>query len=408
MRSLTCLLGLVSALLVGACAGSEAPAAEDAAAASPPSCRLDVDVVFWGARQWLELGEALANDSSRCAEYYISIPPRDDDKTELRGRAQFDQMRALSPRVHPVAEIRWTSPTGWREWVIRNGRTFYEGGVTARRRMAARRLDVAAGETWAFNELTAEVLEGSPGARAEVLEFMRGLYDGEPGMPKARGIVFNVWMPSDSGRADVAAYKQSLQAWLTDEPFWSELDGYVDFFANEVYVSARNWGVSGAPLARRAEHLNDYFHHMTALAEAGPESAEAARGFLRRTYLPLANAAWPSEVIGGTDTLSAETMAHFVSTQVYAIRHYANSHPRTAPQGRLGFAWAPLAEIDGYSEDGRNLLRARLASAIHESSEEGTNSQMGACGPPGEHVWCEGEVPGAEFADVWKTFSGWD
>jgi hypothetical protein len=408
MRSFTCLLGLVSVLLVGAWAGSEAPAADGPAAASPPYCRLDVDVVFWGARQWLQLGEALANDYSRCAEYYISIPPRDDDRTVLRGRGQFDAMRALHPRVHPVAEIRWTSDTGWRAWVIRNGQTFYEGGVTARRRMAARGLDSAAGETWAFNELTPEVLDGAPGARAEILEFMRGLYDGAPGMPKARGIVFNVWLPSDSGRAEVAAYKESLQAWLTDEPFWNELDSYVNFFANEVYVSARNWGVSGAPLARRAEHLNDYFHHMTALAEAGPESAEAARGFLRRTSLPLANAAWPSELIGGTDVLSAETMAHFVSTQVYAIRHYANSHPRTGPQGRLGFAWAPLTEIDGYSEEGRDLLRARLASAIHESSEEGTNSQMGACGPPGEHVWCEGEVAGAEFADVWKTFSDWD
>lgn len=61
-------------------------------------------------------------------------------------------------------------------------------------------------------------------------------------------------MPSDSSTADVAAYRESLQAWLMDEPFWSELDRYVEFFANEVYVSARNWGVSGAvPGAEVAE-----------------------------------------------------------------------------------------------------------------------------------------------------------
>lgn len=401
MRSLACLFVAVCALLAGACGGDD-PTAEDTSAAS---CEEDEHAVFWGARLWLELGEALANDASPCIEYYISIPPEDEDKTVLRGRAQFDRIRALDPRIHPVAEIRWTSPEGWREWVLRNGGDFYEGGVTARRRMAERGLDVAAGETWAFNELDEVVLEGAPGARTEVLEFMRGLYDGGQGMPKARGIVFNIRIPSDADAAEVAAYKESLQAWLTDEPFWSELDGYVDFFANEVYPSSTNWGVAGSSVEERAEHLNAYLQHMTALAEAGPESVEAARRFLRRTHLPLANAAWPSEVIGATDTLSAETMAHFVSTQVYAIREYAGSHPDTA-KGRLGFAWAPLAEIDGYTEEGKDLLRERLASAIRESS--GTGSPMGACGPPDEQVWCEAEVPRATFAEVWSTFSEWE
>lgn len=393
---------LVCALLAAACGGDDDPTAGDTSAAS---CEADEHAVFWGARLWLELGEALANDASPCTEYYISIPPEDEDKTVLRGRPQFERIRALGPRIHPVAEIRWTSPEGWREWVVRNGGTFYEGGVAARRRMEERGLDAAAGETWAFNELDEVVLEGAPGARAEVLEFIRGLHDGEPGMPKARGIVFNIRIASDATPAEAAAYKERLQAWLTDEAFWNELDAYVDFFANEVYPSSTNWGVSDASLSEKVEHLNDYFHHMTALAEAGPASAEAARTFLRRTYLPLANAAWPSEVIGATDTLSAETMAHFVSTQVYAIRDYADSHPETA-QGRLGFAWAPLAEIDGYTEEGEDLLRERLASAIRESS--GTGSPMGACGLPDEQVWCEGEVPGAKFAEVWATFSEWD
>jgi hypothetical protein len=54
------------------------------------------------------------------------------------------------------------------------------------------------------------------------------------------------------------------------------------------------------------------------------------------------------------------------------------------------------------------MLRTRLASAIHESSERGTNSQMGACGPPGEHVWCTGDVPGASLNETWKIFGSWE
>jgi hypothetical protein len=377
----------------------------------PPYCRVKADVVFWGARQWLELAEALRDDNSQCAEYYVSIPPRDFDLTQLRGRALFNEFRALHPRVHPVAEIRFTGSTGWRNWVVgphpawAPGRTFYGAGVEARRRMAQVRLDVTNGEIWALNELTEDVLEDVPGRRAEIREFLRGLYDGEPNMPKVRGIVFNVGVPSTA--SDVTAYKASVQEWLTDEPFWSDMDAYVDFFAHEVYASSLTWGVAGAPRATRAEYLNDYFHHLTILAEEGPETVEAARKFFRRTYLPLANAIWPS-VTGDTLLLSAETMSQFISTQVYAVRHYANAHPQTAPQGRIGFGWAPLVGVAGYSEAGRNLIRSRLASAIHEAYEEGGHSQMGACGPPGEHIWCEGEVDGAFLNDAWKIFSSWD
>lgn len=350
--------------------GGSATMASDFSGASeafvlPPYCRVKVDAIIWGGRQWDELAEALAADHSQCAEYYISIPPMDDIKTTLRLRGRFDRVRALSPRIHPVAEIRWDAPTnigtnaGWRAWVVGGhpqwapGRTFFGAGVEARRRMAARGLDVTAGETWALNALTEEVLEGVPGRRAEIREFLRGLYDGGPDMPDARGTVFNIGPFSNDETADVAAYKASLQEWLTDESFWSDLDAYVDFFAHEVYASSLNWGVTGVPRARRAEYLNDYFHHMTILVEGGPDTVAAARKFLRRTYVPLANAVWPSA-------------------------------------------------------EGRNMIRARLASAIHEAPEEGGNSQMGACGPPGEHDWCAGEVEGASLADAWKIFAGWD
>jgi hypothetical protein len=393
---------------LGHCAGLEArTAAASEAVVYPPYCRVEVDAVFWGGRQWQELAEALAADYSQCAEYYVSIPPLDTDRTVLRPPSTFNAVRALNPRIHPVAEIRFTGPRAWREWVLADpARTFYGGGVEARRRMAQRGLDVTNGETWALNELSTEILEDVPGRREEILEFLRGLYDGLPGMPKARGIVFNLFPRATE--TQLAGYKADLKAWLTDEPFWRGLDAYVDVFAQEVYASALNWGVAGVPLARRAEYLNDYFFHVTELAEDGPGEIEAARTFLRRTYLPLANASWPHPGIGDTHLISAETMGHFVSTQVYAIRHYANAHPHTAPQGRIGFGWAPNPGDGGYTPEGRDLIRQRLASAIHEAYEQGGNSQTGACGPPGEHVWCRGEVDNAWLNDAWKIFESWD
>lgn len=401
-RSAWCLLGLAFVMLVGAtaCAGSSS---------SESVCRVKVDVFFWGGTQWVELAKALAEDPSDCTEYYISIPPQDADKTLLRGRRSFSELRDLGPHIHPVAEIRFTSETGWRSWVVgphprwARGRTFYDAGVEARRRMAQRGLDVAAGETWALNELSSEVLENVPGRRDEIREFLRGLHDGAANMPKARGIVFNIFVPSDI--RDATAYKTSLKAWLTDEPFWSDLDGYVDFFAEEVYASPATWGVAGASLETRAEYLNDYFFHMANLAEAAPRTVEAARKFLRRTYVPLANAAWPHASIGETNQISAETMSRFVSTEVYAMRQYAEAHPQAAPQGRIGFAWAPNPAEPRYSEDGRNMILTRLASAIRAASEEGTNS---VCGPPDENASCTGEVEGASLNDAWKIFTSWD
>jgi hypothetical protein len=398
MRSFVCALLLAPLLLAGSSVG--------AAAVDPaPGCAREVDGVFWGGAQWLVLAEALAADASPCVEPFVTIPPTGADRTVLMPIARFNEVRALG--VTPVAEIRWTAPTGaWREWVLElPGRTFYGAGQTARRRMAQRNLNVEAGETWAFNEFTPEVLAGAPGARAEVLEFIRGLYDGDPGMPKARGIAFNIGIPSTAGAAEVAAYKASLQAWLADESFWSELDKYVDVFANEVYVSSLSWGVSGIPFPKRAKRMNEYFQHMATLVEAAPKSVQAARAFLRRTYMPLANAAWPHTLIGDTHLLDKNHMRHFVSTQTYALREFAEGHPRTVPQGLVGFAWAPIASFAGYSEEGRDKIAARLASAISQSTAV---SPKDACGPATERIWCEGEVAGAWFNPAWRSFDSWD
>jgi hypothetical protein len=403
---------VAASLLAGAALPASDPAEPQPAdgAPAPPGCPREVDVVFWGGAQGLELGKALADHTSPCVEASISIPAL-GVRTNLGQRASFDEIRALG--IHPVAEIRWTSTSGWRAWVVGGhpqwapGRTFYGAGVEARRRMAQRGADVTAGETWAFNELTTEVLEGAPGARTEVLEFLRGLYDGAPGMPKARGIVFNLFVSSTSNADEVAAYKASLRSWLTDEAFWTELDQYVDVFANEVYASAFSWGVEGVSLANRVRRLNDYFQHMAVLADDAPKGLDAARTFLRRTYLPLANAAWPHPSIGDTDGLSKELMSQFVSTQVYALLHYLDANPQSAPHGGIGFGWAPV-ELPGYSDEGRDMIAARLAAALQAATLPGPSSPKDACGPPDNRTWCHGDVPGGELNKAWRTFADWD
>jgi hypothetical protein len=399
-------LGVLLVVVLGA-TGCAASSSES----DSPGCDAEVDVIFWGGVQWVELATALARNPSKCAEYFVTVPPQDSERSALRGRAAFREIRRLDPRIHPVAEIRFTGETGWREWVVgphpdwAPGRTFFEAGVEARRRMAQSGLDVAEGETWAFNEFSPEVLENVPGWREEVRDFLRGLYEGEPGMPKAPGIVFNIFVPSDT--SDVTAYKARLKAWLVDEAFWRDLDRYVDFFAEEVYPSPLTWGVADASPATRTEYLNDYLFHMLELTDAGPDTAAAAQGLLRSAYVPLANAAWPHEGIGKTNVISAQTMSAFVSAQVDAIRNYPGAQ-REDKRHKIGFAWAPNAAEPSYSEEGRDMILARLATAIRAAYEDEPDSQIGACGPSGEDDLCAGDVEGAFLNDAWKTFASWD
>jgi hypothetical protein len=209
-------------------------------------------------------------------------------------------------------------------------------------------------------------------------------------------------MVSSAPAGDIAAYKAKLQAWLADEAFWSELDRYVDVFANEVYVSVLNWAVSGATLQKRAKRMNEYFQHMATLVADAPKSVQAARAFLLRTYLPLANALWP-HTIGETNVLDVPGMQQFLSAQTYALRQYAEGHPSVVPADLVGFGWAPLGGMSA----NRQEVAARLANALHLST---AGDPKDACGPITDRVWCEAEVPEvpAEFNLAWKTFDSWD
>jgi hypothetical protein len=371
----------------------------------PAYCRIPAQVVIYTSSDWLRLGQKLVADASPCAEYYVSIPPLAANKTALRP-LQDDLMRALGPRIHPAAEIH---VTGWQRWVAEQRKTWYEAGVEARRVMAAAGYGSMPGETWAVNEFSSAVRLGTGNARTNMREFLRGLYEGAPGMKPMRGVVFVIGISQTV--ADTSVYRRTLQGWLQDAAFWTDIDQYVDFFAQEVYADSRNWGVEGSPRHERAEQLNDYLQHLAILASAGPEAAAGAREFLTRTYVPLANAAWPWDFGFGNTMIDPEVMSHFVATQTYAIRDYAGSHPHSFPGDRIGFAYAPNGNAKlppGGLAAGTGMIADRLASSLHYAYNRGGSAPVGACGPPGEHVWCDATVAGALFNSAWKLLGEWE
>ena len=380
-------------------------AAPDSDPGLPPSCRIHLEGVFYTEEDWLRLGQKLAADPSPCADYYISIPPQSADHTKFRV-LQDDAVRALGPRFHAVAEI---NVPGWSAWVRADPtRTWADAGIEARRRMAAAGYDIASGDTWAVNELSSAVRRNTGAARANMRDFIRALHDGDGTLPAAKGIVFVVGLGQNL--VDATAYKATMERWLLDDGFWSEMSRDVRWWAQEVYPSSLDWGVAGAPRAIRAQYFNDYLQHPLTLAEAGPPSVAIARAFLERSYTPLTSAAWRWPSAFGNTDITQEQMNDFVSEEIFSVRHYVGSHPQTVPQGFFGTAWAPR-NLDGlpravFADQARAIL-ARLASALHHSYEQGGSSQEGACGPPGDHEWCDGDVDGAAFNDAWKIFAEW-
>jgi hypothetical protein len=82
------------------------------------------------------------------------------------------------------------------------------------------------------------------------------------------------------------------------------------------------------------------------------------------------------------------------------------------PQDHWGFAWAPrngtrIPPADFTAQTGEIL--DRLAAGIRDSAQplDPSDPGIGACGPPGQNLWCGGTLPGASFNDAWKTFRVW-
>ena len=359
--------------------------------------------VFYAASDWLRLATKLAATRSACAEYHVSIPPLVADKTQPRPNQAW-RIRALGPQFHALAEIHFTT---WSRWVASTGNTWHAAGATARQRMAAAGYDVAAGDSWMLNELTSAVRRGDGNARANIREFLRGLYEGDGSRP-ARGAVLVIGFGQRTG--DVSAYQNTLQSWLGDSGFWTDMATYVSDWSQEVYGDFRSYAIPGLPQHVRRDYLNDYLQHKLVLAGVGPTTIEPARAYLREAYNPLANGAWPRDSGWGWTMVPMEQMTAYVSAQVHAMRYFSAA----AGQARdhWGFAWAPrntfgLSNADFGAQT--NAILERLAGAVRDSGEAEVPEDPGsaACGPAGQNVFCVGDHAEGRPNEAWKSFRAW-
>jgi len=429
-RMLRFRLGVVLALLVLAATVAAAPDARAARATQPvPSlapretaaqwarlvrgrdvqplavaagCR-PLHAVFYAATDWLRLATKLAAQASPCAQYSVSIPPLVGDKTKPRPDQAW-RIRALGPSFHALAEIHLTA---WQRWVNAGNGTWYQAGVEARRRMAAAGYDVGAGDTWALNELSSAVRRGDGTWRTDVRELMRGLFDAGGEQPPVRGVVFVVGVGQRV--PSVATYKARLQEWLQDSAFWVDMNTYVSDWAQEVYGDVRSYAVAGSSVTQRRDSLTDYLEHPDLLAAAGGAVSGTASAFFSQTASPLGSAAWQWDGSFGWTLVDAPLMQQFVSAQVYAMRSHDASAGRS--EDRWGFAWAPRnpgsVPKNEFASAAGSVLD-RLAAAIRDSAADSPSDPgVLACGPPGNNVWCGGDLVGAAATPSWATFRAW-
>lgn len=387
---------------IGRTAGAAAALAAALLVVAPPApaaagagCR-PAELVFYAARDWGRLTTKLAERASPCADYYVSIPPLVADKTISRPNQTW-RFRQYGHRFHALAEIHWTA---WQKWVRATGRTWHEAGVEARRRMAAAGYDPANGDTWAVNEFPSSVRRNLGTARADARAFVAGLYEGD-GVPM-QGAVFVIGVRH--GTEDASLYKSTLKAWLADTPFWLDMQRTVRFWAQEVYGDARRWGVPGTDPALRRDLLNDFLQHSAKLGAAAPPKYDAARMFLAHAHTPIGNAGWQWPAGLGWTMVSGDQMRHFVSSQVYAFRHFAAG--RTAPD-RFGFAWAPNNESSlpyrQFVAQTAQLLDRLGAALAGSGTQWPLDPGIQACGTD----WCGADVRGASFTGAWRIFGSW-
>jgi IPT/TIG domain len=368
------------------------------------ACR-PLRAVFYTATDWRRLATKLAASASACADYYISVPPLTADKTQERSDEAW-RIRALGSNFHALAEINMSAWSGW--IADAPGRTWYQAGVAARGRMAAAGYDVSLGDTFAVNEFSSAVRQGSGTARADARNFVHGLFDGDGTLPTSRGTVFIVGL--GQGTTFLSTYKTNLENWLQDSDFWTDMSAYVSDWSQEVYGDFRNYGVPGSTLPTRRDYLNDYLEHEIVLAGVGPDTIATARTYLQQAYSPLANGAWQWTSGFGWTSISADQMKNFVSAQTYALRFFSGASGQG--QDHWGFAWAPnnstgIPAADFTAQSGDIL--DRLAAAIRDSAQalDPNDPGIGACGPLGQNLWCAGEIAGASFNPAWQTFRFW-
>jgi hypothetical protein len=339
-----------------------------------------------------------------CTHYYVGLPLNVADKTSFHGdvAAEVARVHKLGSNFHAVAEFHVGA---WREWIAASPgtRDWRKAGLEFRRRMDAGGFVIHKGDsdTWLVQELPS-TLVGSPDVRDNAAALVKGLYDG--GARRKLGAVTH----SGVGQAKMenhSGHKAIMKEFLTDEPFWRAMGQHVRWWLEQVYADPHATCVASANVATQARAINDYTMYLPRLAAKGPASASSARAFLDRTYTPLLNGSWNSDVGYGDTRVSASQLSALLSLQVYATRSWSESH--AAPDHRLGFAWVPLP-ANAAQEAQVPALGKRAADAINAAYKEGTGKASRACSPSGAFTLCECNVGGAKFNTGWHdTYETW-
>ena len=218
----------------------------------------------------------------------------------------------------------------------------------------------------------------------------------------SKGLVFVVGFGQRT--QNLSLYLANMRGWLADAGFWTEADGYVRFWAQEVYGDVRAWAVPGRPAHDAAQHLIDYVLHPHALARAGGDANGGAEAFfLRRAYVPLANAAWKWESAFGF------TRRRPCADAALLVRADARDQTRRRHASRSwagGPAWICLGTREPRRrdrlprEDGRSS-RSALHPLSRTLTRRAAARRWARVDPPGDHVWCEGAIEGAVFNEGW-------
>lgn len=361
----------------------------------PATCPLDAEVVVYSQNGWNVLADAIAAEPSDCAEYWLHVPGQSPDATMLRP-GEAARMHARGPTLHAMAEFHWGD---WSAYHAATGASWTEIGHLFRARMVDAGYCVESGDTWGINEApTAARLDGGT-VRADLVEVVRALDEGMPGMPPARGAVFVIGF--GQGSSTTATYQANLEGWLADAAFWGQMNLHVRWWAQEVYTDPDVTCVPGSTLAARTTHVEEYTEHPARLAAAAPTSAGAdtAQSYFGRAYTPLLNAFWGSTGAYGHTDVPLDTMQMLISEQVYATRLWADTH--AAPDGRIGFGFG-----SNRSPAEWNVLGQRLARAIRGAYGRSATA-AGACYEGTVSAWCSCSVAGAAFTSVWTPLGTW-
>ena len=231
--------------------------------------------------------------------------------------------------------------------------------------MAAAGYDVAAGDTWALNELSSAVRQGTGNARANMRAFLDGLYDGRRTPPAARGVVFIAGI--GQGTSDLSLYQARLQDWYEDaglldrpEPVRERL---VAGGLRRRPHTMRSPGSRPRGPARRAERVPAA--PGCARRASPPICRGGARTFLAGTYSPLAQRGLAVRRRVRMDRRPRRADAGLRLGPEYALC------ARPATRG-FGFAWSPQeprACLPPEFAAQTDALLGRLAAAIADSCE---------------------------------------